>query len=132
MPLGLYCPKIQDLSFGLKIRLASNPAKMAAAIPPAEDLSPPVNIPKNPFSYTASLTPLARRLPNPVSGTLAPAPANSVKGSYTPSPPRITPMTTKLTKIRAGVSLVLSMRICPMTQNPPPTANEINYSMIFY
>ena len=42
------CPYFQDLSFPLKIRLANNPAKIAAVIPPAVDLRPPVNTPMNP------------------------------------------------------------------------------------
>ena len=42
------CPKSYDLSFALKMRLASKPAVMAAAIPPALAVSPPVKIPTNP------------------------------------------------------------------------------------
>ena len=44
------CPDFQDLSLALKIRLASSPAKIAAAIPPAQAFSPPVKIPRNPSS----------------------------------------------------------------------------------
>ena len=47
-PAPIACPKTQDLSFALNIRLASRPAKIAAAMPPALALSPPVNIPRNP------------------------------------------------------------------------------------
>ena len=46
---------------------------MAAATPPAEAVSPPVKAPSTPFSATASRTPVASRLPKPVSGTVAPA-----------------------------------------------------------
>ncbi len=53
-------PKIQALSLALKIKLESSPAKIAAAMPPAQAFSPPVKIPRNPLSSTASLTPLAR------------------------------------------------------------------------
>ena len=53
-------PEFQDLSFALKIRLASRPAVMAAAIPPAVAFRPPVSTPRNPLSFTASFTPFAR------------------------------------------------------------------------
>ena len=53
----LGCPVFQDLSLGLKIRLASRPAKMAVAMPPAQELRPPVKMPRKPFSAMASRTP---------------------------------------------------------------------------
>lgn len=56
----LACPVFQALSFGLKRMLARSPAAMAAVIPPAADFIPPVNIPRNPSCWTASLTPFAR------------------------------------------------------------------------
>lgn len=43
-------PVIQDLSLALKIRLERSPAQMAAVIPPAEACSPPMKMPRNPFS----------------------------------------------------------------------------------
>ena len=73
-------PNCQDLSLGRNRRLASKPLMIATVIPPALAFKPPINMPRNPFSSTASRTPLARMLPNPVKGTLAPAPANSTKG----------------------------------------------------
>ena len=54
------CPKIQDLSFALKIKLTIRPATIAAVIPPAVAFSPPVSTPKKPSSEIASFTPLAR------------------------------------------------------------------------
>lgn len=54
------CPGIQDLSFGRKTKLASNPATIAAAMPPAVAFNPPVKIPIMPSSETASFTPFAR------------------------------------------------------------------------
>ena len=54
------CPIFQDLSFGLKIRLAISPEMTATVIPPAVAFRPPVKIPRNPSSCTASFTPLAR------------------------------------------------------------------------
>ena len=56
----LGCPVFQDLSLGLKIRLASRPAKMAVAMPPAQELRPPVKMPRKPFSAMASRTPRVR------------------------------------------------------------------------
>lgn len=44
----LACPVLYDLSFALKIRLASNPANTAAVMPPAAAFRPPVKIPRNP------------------------------------------------------------------------------------
>ncbi len=60
LPLGIDCPKNQDLSFALKIKLTSSPAAIAAVIPPAVALMPPVSTPRNPSSSIASLTPFAR------------------------------------------------------------------------
>lgn len=45
---ALDCPVFQALSFALKTRLATRPARMAAVIPPAAAFSPPVKIPMNP------------------------------------------------------------------------------------
>ena len=90
---------------------ASKPAITAMVIPPAVAVSPPVNTPSNPSFSTASFTPFARAYPKPVSGTVAPAAANSANGLYRPIAVRNTPMTTYDTKIRAGVSFVLSIRI---------------------
>ena len=60
LPLGIDYPKIQDLSFALKIRLTKRPAVIAAAMPPAVALSPPDSTPRKPSSLTASRTPFAR------------------------------------------------------------------------
>ena len=53
-------PLFQDLSLALKIRLQSSPARIAAVIPPADALRPPVKIPRKPSLSTASFTPFAR------------------------------------------------------------------------
>ena len=47
-------PTIYDLSLGLKIKLTTRPATMAAVMPPAVAFSPPVNTPSRPSSFTAS------------------------------------------------------------------------------
>lgn len=44
----IVCPIDYDLSFALKIKLTSNPATIAAVIPPAVAFSPPVKIPITP------------------------------------------------------------------------------------
>ena len=75
------CPNTQDLSLGLKIRLIIRPKTIAAAIPPAVALKPPVKMPRNPSLVIASFTPFARLYPKPVRGTVAPAPAYSTRGS---------------------------------------------------
>ena len=56
----LVCPAVQDLSFGLKRKLASSAKIIAAVIPPAVAFKPPVNAPSKPSWETASFTPLAR------------------------------------------------------------------------
>lgn len=58
---------------------------MAAAMPPAVALSPPVSTPSRPCSATASAAPLASEYPNPVSGTVAPAPPQSTTYWYAPT-----------------------------------------------
>lgn len=53
---------------------------MAAVIPAALAVSGPSRIPIKPYSRTASRTPRAMVAPKPVRGTVAPAPAKSIKG----------------------------------------------------
>lgn len=69
----LYCFFI----FGLESREAIYPKNIAAAIPPLAAAAPPVKAPKIPSVLTFSIAPVASKLPNPVKGTVAPAPANS-------------------------------------------------------
>ncbi len=54
------CPKNQDLSLALKRILTMSPAMIATVIPPAVAFNPPVRMPRNPFSSTASVTPFAK------------------------------------------------------------------------
>ena len=63
--------------FGSNTAAASHENSTAPEIPPAADLRPPVNIPKNPELSISFITPFARLYPKPVSGTVAPAPAKS-------------------------------------------------------
>ena len=60
VPLEIDCPKYQDLSLALKTRLVIRPAMIAAVMPPAVALRPPVSTPRKPSLLTASRTPLAR------------------------------------------------------------------------
>ena len=48
---------------------AKYPNRIAASIPAAEAVRPPVIAPKSPILSTDSLTPFASILPNPVNGT---------------------------------------------------------------
>ena len=77
----------------------------------ADALNPPLKIPINPLSFTPSLTPLNKVLPNPKSGTPAPWPAHSRNGSYTPIAPKMKPRQTNHTIILPGNNLVLSINI---------------------
>ena len=69
------------LALGFEINAAKYPKKIAAAIPAAHDLIPPVNVPSQPSSSTAVSTPLASVYPKPESGTVAPELAKSTIGS---------------------------------------------------
>ena len=53
-------PNYQVLFFGLNRKLIIKPPRIAAVIPPAVALRPPVRIPRNPSSLIASFTPFAR------------------------------------------------------------------------
>lgn len=55
------------------------PKNTAAAMPPAAAAVPPVKAPTKPFCWTFCIAPFASRFPNPVKGTVAPAPAKSTK-----------------------------------------------------
>lgn len=99
------------LIFGLAIKEAIYPKNTAADIPPAEALTPPIKAPSKPCSCAPSIAPFAKLAPKPVKGTVAPHPAKSITYLYIPSPPKTAPKVTKVTKIRAGVNLVLSIKI---------------------
>ena len=80
---------------GSNISDAINPNISAADTPTAHEVNPPVNNPKNPCSSIAFFMPFHKTLPNPVRGTVAPAPANLTKGSYIPTAPSTTPVVTR-------------------------------------
>ena len=113
------------LLFGFAKKETTSPDSTAAVIPAEPAHNGPVRTPSNPFSRIASLVPFTRTLPKPVSGTVAPAPAKSTSLSYTPVAPSITPSTTKVTSILAGVIFVTSINICPITHMSPPTKNAL-------
>ena len=82
---------------------------------------PPVRTPARPSWATASAMPWANRCPNPSRGTVAPAPAKSTSGPYSPNADSATPAVTYPTSTRAGVMAVRSMSSWPTTHRPPPT-----------
>lgn len=86
----------------------------------AAAVAPPVKAPKKPLSFTPSIAPVASKLPKPVRGTVAPHPAKSTSGLYNPNPPKMHPIVTYATKILAGVSFVLSIKIWAITHKIPP------------
>ena len=61
---------------GSNISDAINPNISAAETPTAHEVNPPVKSPRNPCSSIAFFIPFHKTLPNPVRGTVAPAPAN--------------------------------------------------------
>lgn len=63
--------------FGFETRAAIYPKNIAAAIPPAAAAVPPVNAPIRPSVSAFFIAPFASKLPKPVKGTVAPAPAKS-------------------------------------------------------
>ena len=65
--------KNQGFAFGVNITAITYPKNIAAAIPPAVAIVPPVNIPKKPSFLIPSITPFPSEYPNPIIGTVAPA-----------------------------------------------------------
>ena len=108
---------------------AINPNISAADTPTAHEVNPPVNSPRNPCSSIAFFIPFHKTLPNPVRGTVAPAPANLTNGSYIPTAPSTTPVVTRMTIILPGISFVFSIRICVRTHINPPHTNALTKSM---
>lgn len=82
------------LVLGLKINAFKYPKNMAAAMPPAVAVMPPAKMPVNPSSRIIFCVPVAKECPNPVNGIVAPAPAKSTKGWYSPTADKTTPATT--------------------------------------
>ena len=68
------------MSLGLVSRESSRLKTTAAPRPAEAAVNAPEKMPRSPFSSTAFLMPLAMALPKPVSGTVAPAPAQSARG----------------------------------------------------
>ncbi len=117
------CPPRFDLLLNMSANI--NDAKIAIAIPPAEAVNPPVNIPIIPSSFAAIIAPRARLAPKPIIGTVAPAFANSLNGAYILKTSNIIPMIKNKTKILAVVIFVLITKICAKKQINPPTKKDI-------
>ena len=75
---GIFQYKNQGFAFGVNITAITYPKNIAAVIPPAPPLIPPVNAPINPSSFTAFIAAFAKPLPKLGSGTVAPAPPISI------------------------------------------------------
>ena len=60
-----------------KIKAKMKAKIIAAAIPPAVAVKPPVKIPRIPCDFTAPIAPFANDAPKPIIGTFIPAPAKS-------------------------------------------------------
>lgn len=106
-----------------KINAKMKAKTIAAAIPPAVAVSPPVKIPSNPCDFTAPITPLASDAPKPIIGTLMPAPAKSEIYLKTPTASKNTPISTNVTSMRAEVMLVVIINISPIMHTNPPMIN---------
>ena len=64
--------------FGLKISAIKYPKNIAAVIPPAAPLIPPIKAPNNPSSLTPLIAASASELPKLGNGIVAPAPPISI------------------------------------------------------
>ena len=122
------CLLIYDfLLCDLKIKANIYPNPTAAVIPADVAVNPPLNIPKIPNSFTASIAPLARDAPKPIMGTVIPDFANSFIGSNNITACKKTPISSNKTSILAEVILVLIIKIWASKHTKPPTPNTIKY-----
>ena len=94
---------------GLNIIAARKPKIIAAETPPLTVFNIPVNIPIKPVSVASFIAAVTRVFPKLLIGINAPAPANLTKGSYSPNPPRIAPITTNVHVVCAGVISKISI-----------------------
>ena len=77
----IVCPLVPAYCFfilGLAINDAKYPKNIAAAMPPADAFTPPINAPIRPEFCASVIAPLAKLAPKPRSGTVAPQPAKSI------------------------------------------------------
>ena len=74
------------------------PKIIAAEIPALVTSKIPVITPINPCSSASAIAPCTKELPKLVIGTVAPAPAKSINGSYNPNPSSIAPVITSVVK----------------------------------
>lgn len=95
--------------FGLKIMAENTPKMIAAEIPALVTSKIPVITPISPCLSASKSAPWTSELPKLVIGTVAPAPAKSIKGSYNPNPSSNAPITTRLVKVWAGVNFQISI-----------------------
>lgn len=74
--------------FGLNTSAPKKPKMIAAEIPALVTSKIPVMIPMTPSACISCMAPCTSALPKLVIGTVAPAPANLISGSYQPNPCR--------------------------------------------
>lgn len=107
-----------------------NPKTIAEETPELTVFKTPVNIPIKPAFSASAKAAVTSVFPKLLIGTNAPAPANFIKGSYRPNPPKIAPITTSVQVVCAGVTFKVSIISCPITQIKPPIINaKINFSI---
>ena len=101
------------------------PNKIAELIPELVTSNIPVNTPMKPCFSASAIAPCVKAFPKEVIGIVAPAPAKSMKGSYSPKPSNTDPVTTSIHNVWAGVSFATSNNSCPTTQISPPTIKDV-------
>src|SRR5690625_756824 len=93
----LYLPLLVSLKWltiyplGLNKRAPMTPKIMAADIPALVTSNIPVMTPIKPCSSASAIAPCTNEFPKLVIGTVAPAPAKSMSGSYRPNPSKTAP-----------------------------------------
>ena len=100
---------------------------IAAHIPAEVKSSTPTNSPINPESLYPCRDPWVSIWPKLVIGTKAPPPAHKTILSYKLKTSKKAPITTNITVICPGVSLVLSNIICPIAHINPANKKAFKY-----
>ena len=98
--------------------------KTAAAIPPAAALTPPVKAPTIPDCLTPSIAPFSQIVAKTSQRNSSTSTSEINKILINTKTTQNSTSSNKITKIRAGVSLVLSIKIWPITQISPPTTKH--------
>src|SRR5690625_1957123 len=121
LPLLVSLKWLTIYPLGLNKRAPMTPKIMAADIPALVTSNIPVMTPIKPCSSASAIAPCTNEFPKLVIGTVAPAPAKSMSGSYRPNPSKTAPATTSVVRVCAVVNINTSNIMCPMTQIRPLT-----------